>query len=83
MYRLFCYEKYFFSLSIQAKELFLEGVELERVGQHFSAIQKYKRAVQLVPDIEYRTFEDMRRNQQQQGENTLEEAERIFLLLCT
>jgi len=40
--------------------LFLEGCDLERAGQHFSAIRKYKRAVQLVPDIEYRAFADLR-----------------------
>ncbi len=58
---------YWLILRYQARELFLEGVELERSGQHFSAIQKYKRAVQLVPDIEYRTFEFMRRNNVQGG----------------
>ena len=52
--------------SSQAKELFLQGVELERSGQHFLAILRYKRAVHMVPDIEFRTFELMRRGQQQQ-----------------
>ncbi|KAF2885110.1 hypothetical protein ILUMI_21044 [Ignelater luminosus] len=37
-----------------AKVLFLNGVELERNGQLYEAIQYYRRAVQLVPDIEFR-----------------------------
>ncbi|KAK4883699.1 hypothetical protein RN001_007018 [Aquatica leii] len=37
-----------------AKKLFLSGAEMERAGQLYEAIQFYKRAVQLVPDIEFR-----------------------------
>lgn len=37
-----------------AKVLFLNGVEMERTGQLYEAIQYYRRAVQLVPDIEFR-----------------------------
>ena len=47
----------------QAKALFTEGTALEQQGQHFKAIQKYKRAVQLVPDIEFRTFDYNRKMQ--------------------
>ncbi|XP_044262113.1 F-box only protein 9 [Tribolium madens] len=38
----------------QAKKLFLKGVELEKSGKLYEAIQFYRRAVQLVPDIEFR-----------------------------
>ncbi|CAH1971756.1 unnamed protein product [Acanthoscelides obtectus] len=37
-----------------ARELFLKGVEMERCGKLYEAIQYYKRAVQLVPDIEFK-----------------------------
>lgn len=38
----------------QAKKLFLKGIEMERHGKLYEAIQYYRRAVQLVPDIEFR-----------------------------
>jgi hypothetical protein len=38
----------------KAKTLFLSGVEMEKAGQLYEAIQFYRRAVQLVPDIEFR-----------------------------
>ncbi|XP_014236580.1 F-box only protein 9 [Trichogramma pretiosum] len=41
----------------QAKKLFLLGVEHERTGKLYEAIQFYRRAVQLVPDIEFRIYE--------------------------
>ncbi len=48
---------WFVLLSIfQARELFLQGVELEQDGKMFDAILKYKKAVHLVPDIEKRAF---------------------------
>ena len=37
-----------------AEQLFLNGAEMERSGQLYEAIQFYRRAVQLVPDIEFR-----------------------------
>jgi len=45
----------------RARDLFLAGVELERAGELFSAVQKYKRAVQMVPDIEHRVFDENRK----------------------
>lgn len=42
--------------------MFLAGADLERSGQHYSAVQKYKKAVQMVPDIEYRVFDYVRSN---------------------
>lgn len=41
----------------QAKNLFLKGIEHEQTGKLYEAIQFYKRAVQLVPDIEFRIYE--------------------------
>lgn len=41
----------------KAKNLFLKGVEHEQSGKLYEAIQFYKRAVQLVPDIEFRLYE--------------------------
>lgn len=38
----------------QARKLFLKGVEMERSGKLYEAIQFYRRAVQIVPDIEFR-----------------------------
>ncbi|XP_055679710.1 F-box only protein 9 [Lutzomyia longipalpis] len=37
-----------------AKKHFLQGTEYERMGKVFEAIRHYRRAVQLVPDIEFR-----------------------------
>lgn len=39
---------------MQAKNLFLKGIEMEKSGKFYEAIQFYRRAVQLVPDIEFR-----------------------------
>nr|CAI5853652.1 unnamed protein product [Callosobruchus analis] len=38
----------------RARELFLKGVEMEKASKLYEAIQYYKRAVQLVPDIEFK-----------------------------
>jgi len=43
--------------SFQAKNLFLKGIEYEQSRKFYEAIQFYKRAVQLVPDIEVRLYE--------------------------
>ncbi|KAK2588306.1 hypothetical protein KPH14_004324 [Odynerus spinipes] len=45
------------SIENKAKNLFLKGVEHEQSGKLYEAIQFYKRAVQLVPDIEFRLYE--------------------------
>lgn len=37
--------------------LFLKGVENEQNGKLYEAIQFYRRAVQLVPDIEFRLYD--------------------------
>ena len=51
----------FLPLNFKARDLFLAGVELEGAGELFSAVQKYKRAVQMVPDIEHRVFDEVRK----------------------
>ncbi|CAH0724003.1 unnamed protein product, partial [Brenthis ino] len=46
----------------KAKQLFMRGVEMERGGKLYEAIQHYKRAIQILPDVESRLYEgsDMR-----------------------
>ncbi|XP_039750517.1 F-box only protein 9 [Pararge aegeria] len=41
----------------KAKQLFLCGVEMERGGKLYEAIQHYKRAIQILPDVEIRLYE--------------------------
>lgn len=41
----------------KAKNLFLQGIEHEQSGKLYEAIQFYRRAVQLVPDVEFRLYE--------------------------
>lgn len=45
----------------QAKVLFLKGVEHEQSGKLYEAIQFYRRAVQLVPDIEFKLYESSKK----------------------
>ncbi|CAL8110147.1 unnamed protein product [Orchesella dallaii] len=42
------------SVEDQAKHWFLKGVALERKSELYDAVRCYRRAIQLVPDIEYR-----------------------------
>ncbi|XP_076241096.1 F-box only protein 9 [Calliopsis andreniformis] len=44
-------------IEAKAKHLFLKGIEHEQSRKFYEAIQFYKRAVQLVPDIEFRLYE--------------------------
>jgi len=41
----------------KAKRLFLKGIENEQMGKLYEAIQFYRRAVQLIPDIEFKIYE--------------------------
>lgn len=45
-----------------AEKWFLRGVENERSGRLYEAIQFYKKAVQLVPDIEFKIYESFKTN---------------------
>lgn len=38
----------------KAKTLFIKGIEMEKEGKMYEAIQFYRRAVQIVPDIEFK-----------------------------
>merc|ERR1719219_1811217 len=44
----------------RARSFFLEGVEHEQNGELFEAIQKYRKAVNLVPDIEFKVEAERR-----------------------
>lgn len=37
-----------------ARILFIKGIEMEKSGKLYEAIQFYRRAVQIVPDIEFK-----------------------------
>lgn len=50
-------EDEFEDIETKAKALFLKGAEHERAGKLYEAIQFYKRAVQLVPDVEFKLYE--------------------------
>ncbi|XP_053673123.1 F-box only protein 9 [Anopheles nili] len=45
------------SIEQQARALFQQGSELERSGKVFEAMRLYRRATQLVPDIEFKVYE--------------------------
>lgn len=46
----------------KAERLFKVGIELEQSGKVYDALQYYRRAVQLVPDIEFRIYEISKRH---------------------
>uniref|UniRef100_A0A182SBC1 F-box domain-containing protein n=1 Tax=Anopheles maculatus TaxID=74869 RepID=A0A182SBC1_9DIPT len=45
------------SVEHQARTLFQQGSDLERSGKVFEAMRLYRRATQLVPDIEFRVYD--------------------------
>lgn len=47
----------FLTFEEKARNIFLEGVEHEENGELFEAIQKYRKAINMVPDIEYKVHE--------------------------
>jgi len=46
----------------RARKLFLQAVDLEKKGKVFDAMKLYRKAVQLVPDIDFKVYE-MAKNQ--------------------
>ncbi|CAH0552549.1 unnamed protein product [Brassicogethes aeneus] len=58
-------------LEEKAKSLFLKGIEMERSGKLYEAIQFYRRAVQIVPDIEFRL--DAPKGSKKEKTNKIEE----------
>lgn len=66
------------SIEERARNFFLCGVQAERNGKLQDAISLYRRAIQLVPDIEFRINESMNDNlddfsDESEDESTLEE----------
>lgn len=67
------------SIEKKAKDLFMKGTENEQNGKLYEAIQFYRRAVQLVPDIEFRLYETTKlrpiadTNNEEQEEGSAEE----------
>merc|ERR1739848_467978 len=57
----------------KARQYFLQGVEHEQNGELFEAIQKYRKAVALVPDIEFKTFEHTKTSKRRPKKLTKEE----------
>lgn len=54
----------------EAKILFFQGVKLEKEGKCFDAIRLYRRAVQLVPDIEFKAYaQQPQRSQKDDSKN--------------
>lgn len=47
----------FATVEEKARKYFLEGVEHEENGEFFEAIKNYRKAMALVPDIEFKAFE--------------------------
>lgn len=45
--------------------MFLKGVEMEKSGKLYEAIQFYRRAVQLVPDIEFKLHDASKAKQKE------------------
>lgn len=57
----------------QARNLFLKGIEYEESRKFYEAIQFYKRAVMLVPDIELRLYESTKVKSNDDGDKQLED----------
>ncbi|KAL0831798.1 hypothetical protein ABMA28_001333 [Loxostege sticticalis] len=62
----------------KAKQLFLRGVEMERGGKLYEAIQHYKRAMQILPDVETRLYESSDIRADTPEEEEVEEVERTY-----
>lgn len=45
---------------LQAESLFMQGVELEKRGKVFEAMQVYRRAVHIDPDIEFKMYDKLK-----------------------
>lgn len=56
-----------FSIEQQARALFLQGSDLEHRGKVFEAMRLYRKAVQLVPDIEFKIYDITKQQQDHTG----------------
>lgn len=45
------------SSNSQAELLFIQGIEMEKLGKVFEAMRLYRRAVHIDPDIEFKIYE--------------------------
>lgn len=59
----------------KATTLFIQGTEMERKGKVFEAMSLYRRAIQLVPDIEFKIYETSKK---QTSEKTMLENDAII-----
>ncbi|XP_014262557.1 F-box only protein 9 isoform X2 [Cimex lectularius] len=59
----------------KAKVFFQLGIENEEKGKHYEAIQFYRRAVQLVPDIEFKIFQMTTHSSKESNNDTSDEEE--------
>lgn len=67
----------------KARMWFLEGVENEQKGKLYEAIQFYRKAVQLVPDIEFRLYETARVKPKDRTQTECSEGRLLCLLYWT
>ncbi|XP_055534785.1 F-box only protein 9 [Wyeomyia smithii] len=65
------------SIEQQAKVWFIQGTELERAGKVFEAMRFYRRAVQLVPDIEFKVYDRVSVKQQHRSNKPSSEVEQL------
>ncbi|GLH13820.1 F-box only protein 9 [Gryllus bimaculatus] len=65
-------------IELQARTMFLKGVEHEQSGKLYEAIQFYRRAVQLVPDIEFRLYDSSKKVKERLEEERNLEVEHVF-----
>lgn len=47
----------------------MQGTELEKLGSVFEAMRLYRRAVQIVPDIEFKIYESSKKLTQSIADN--------------
>ncbi|KAJ6632755.1 F-box only protein 9 [Pseudolycoriella hygida] len=57
----------------KARSLFSEAVELERLGKVFEAMNLYRKAVQIVPDIEFRIYDTFKKQTKLKPDNITED----------
>uniref|UniRef100_A0A8D9BMC6 F-box only protein 9 n=1 Tax=Cacopsylla melanoneura TaxID=428564 RepID=A0A8D9BMC6_9HEMI len=62
------------SIEAKAKLLFHQGVEYEKNGKYYDAIQCYKNAIQLVPDIEFKIYSESKQGRTLQTDGTSDTA---------
>lgn len=69
-------------INFQAKSLFLKGTEMERGGKLYEAIQYYRRAVQLVPDVEFRLDDSKLKQKEIVNSNDIDQGNICIFTIC-